>query len=247
VVYCLEAVDNGGQVRNLFISPDARFHMEYRAELLGGVTVITGPAYALERVAWPEALYLPAGSVPGVSPVEFTAVPYFANANREPSEMMVWMAETASQAGPVSPPTVASRAKPSASHCWQNDTVAALNDQTEPASSDDKSIPRFTWWDHRGTREWVQYDFAAPTLVSSVEVYWWDERRIGAHCRVPQSWRVLYLDNGDWREAVHRSPYAAELDRYNRVELEPVKTTALRIEVQLQEGWSGGILEWRVE
>src|SRR5262249_51952200 len=154
---------------------------------LGSVVVIKGKAFGVHRVKWPDALYLPSASVPGVATLEFTAIPYYANTNRRPGEMMVWMAETATRAKPLSPPTPASRATPSASHSWQRDTVSALNDQIEPTSSDDTGIPRFTWWDHRGTKEWVQYDFNDLEKVSTVEVYWWDERRIKAHCRVPQS------------------------------------------------------------
>lgn len=43
-----------------------------------------------------------------------------------------------------------------------------------------------TWWDHRGSAEWVQYDFAAPKKISSAEVYWFDDAGEG-QCRVPQS------------------------------------------------------------
>jgi hypothetical protein len=161
--------------------------------------------------------------------------------------MMVWIAETANQAQPLPPPTPASRAIPSASHCWQNDKVSALNDQVDPTASDDTRIPRFTWWDHRGTKEWVQYDFGHPEKVSAVEVYWWDERRIKAHCRVPQSWRLLYQTGGEWKPVVGASAYTTEMDRFNRVTFDTVNTMALRIEVQLQPEWSGGLLEWRVE
>jgi hypothetical protein len=37
------------------------------------------------------------------------------------------------------------------------------------------------------------------------------------------------------------------MDQYNRVTFEPITTSALRIEAQLQPNWSGGILEWQVE
>jgi hypothetical protein len=37
------------------------------------------------------------------------------------------------------------------------------------------------------------------------------------------------------------------MDHFNRVAFAPVETKALRLEVQLQPGWSGGILEWKVE
>jgi hypothetical protein len=247
LVYCLEATDNGGRVRNLVIPREAPLGAEHRADLLGGVTVIKGPALALDRIDWPDTLYLPCARVPGVTPVQFTAIPYFANANRQPAEMMVWMAETASKAIPLPLPTPASRATPSASRCWQNDSVSALNDQVEPKASDDKTIPRFTWWDHRGTKEWVQYDFERPEKVSAVEVYWWDERRIGAHCRVPQAWRLLYQSGGEWKPVSGAGPYATEMDRFNRVTFDPVETKALRLDVELQPEWSGGILEWKVE
>ena len=247
LVYCLEAVDNDGQVRNLVIGPDAPRMAKHQANLLGGVTVITGRAMALRRAAWPEQLYLAAGSVPGTTPVDFTAIPYFANANRQPGDMRVWMAETASQAEPLPSPTIASKARPTASHCWQGDTLAALNDQVEPAASDDAKIPRFTWWDHRGTTEWVQYDLDRVTRVSAVEVYWWDERRIRAHCRVPQSWRVLYRAGDTWKPVAGASGFGTEMDRFNRVTFDGVETNAIRLEVQLQPGWSGGILELRID
>lgn len=247
LVFCLEAADNGGHVRNLVIPPEAELSAQHRAGLLGGVTVIKGRALAFQRTAWPESLYLPCSLVPGETTVEFTAIPYFANANRQPGEMEVWIAETAQQAAPLPSPTVASRATPSASHCWQSDTLSALNDQIEPAASDDTKVSRFTWWDHRGTKEWVQYDFDQPTKVSAVEVYWWDERRINAHCRVPQSWRLLYKDGSEWKAVPPTNDFGTKMDQYNRVIFPPITTRALRIEAQLQPEWSGGILEWRVE
>jgi DUF1680 family protein len=228
LVYCLEAVDNGGNVRNLVIPPEAQLNAQHRADLLGGVTVITGQAMALQRVTWPDQLYLPSASVPGVTHVPFTAIPYFANANRQPGEMQVWVAETPQQANPLPKPTLASRARPSASHCGPSDAVSALNDQVEP------------------TKEWVQYDFDQPTQVSATEVYWWDERRINAHCRVPQSWRLLYQSGDTW-EPVRSAAAGVEMDRFNRVVFDRVETQALRLEVQLAPDWSGGILEWRVE
>ena len=80
-----------------------------------------------------------------------------------------------------------------------------------------------------------------------MEVYWWDERRIKANCRVPQSWRLLYKDGAEWRPVSGASEYGSQMDRFNRVTFDAVETRALRLEVQLQPGWSGGILEWRVE
>ena len=247
LVYCLEAGDNGGHVQNLVIPPDARLGTQSRPELLGGVMVIHGQAQALSRAEWPDALYLSAKGIPGVSNVEFTAIPYFANANRKPGEMMVWMAESAERAKPLPPATTASGAVPSASHCWPKDTLEALNDQIDPAASDDTKIPRFTWWDHRGTKEWVEYNFERPERISATEVYWWDERRIKAHCRVPKSWRILYRSGNEWKPVSGASEYTTSMDRFNRVIFDSVETSAMRLEVTLQPQWSGGILEWRIQ
>ena len=41
-------------------------------------------------------------------------------------------------------------------------------------------------------------------------------------------------------------PYGVAKNEYNSLTFQPVTTDALRIAVQLQEGFSGGILEWRV-
>ncbi|MFZ1933523.1 MAG: hypothetical protein WAU84_07245, partial [Thermoguttaceae bacterium] len=77
--------------------------------------------------------------------VEFVAVPYYANCNRGPAEMLVRLPEAAARAQPRPAATIAGQARPSASHCWRNDNVAALNDQVEPAASHDTTIPRLTW------------------------------------------------------------------------------------------------------
>jgi hypothetical protein len=133
-----------------------------------------------------------------------------------------------------------------ASHCFENDTVEAFGDGLEPANSNDQTIPRFTWWDHRGTHEWVQYDLGKPKKVSSVSVYWFDDTGTG-HCRVPQSWKVLYRDGELWKEVVNAKADAIAKDKFNRMSFDAVETTGLRLEVQLRPDFSGGILEWKVE
>ncbi len=136
----------------------------------------------------------------------------------------------------------------SASHCHDGDTLEALVDGLEPSSSNDHSIPRFTWWDHRGGVEWVCRDFRKPTKISSVEVYWFDDTGAG-QCRVPAKWRVLYRQGERWfpvfdvpSKWVEEAPAP---NKYNRCTFQPVEATALKIEVELQPGFSGGILEWK--
>lgn len=230
VVYCLESPDNGGSVRDLFLPDDAPISVEERPEMLGGVTVLR--AQGRRR------------TIGGDAPATITAIPYYANANRGPVEMQVWLPNTADHAAA---PSLASLATPSASHCFNLDTVAAMNDGGPVKNSNDHDRPRFTWWDHRGTAEWAQYEFAAPTKVSSVEVYWWEDVPANGHCRAPRSWRLLYrAADGSWKPVEGNPEFGTKLDAFNVAALVPVETTALRIEAQLQPDASAGILQWRV-
>jgi len=65
-------------------------------------------------------------------------------------------------------------------------------------------------------------------------------------CRVPKSWQLQYRDGETWRPVPTDDVYGVAKDRYNRVAFPPLTTDGLRIEVQLQPEFSGGILEWRV-
>lgn len=135
--------------------------------------------------------------------------------------------------------------KATVSHCWPHDTLAALKDQRVPQSSNDQSIPRFTWWDHKGTREWVQYEFDQPRNVSAIEVYWFDDTP-GGGCALPDSWRVLFREGSEWKPVPDAKAAPLARDRFNRVAFTPITTACLRIEVQLKPAFSAGILEWRI-
>lgn len=146
-----------------------------------------------------------------------------------------------------------------ASH--EHDDIAALSDGREPKHSGDHDIPRFTWWPRRGTSEWVTYEFEKPTDVSEVNIYWFDDEGRG-FCRVPKAWRLSYRADGKWKpvepavgdgaaagaggaassDGAQAAPVAK--DAFNRLTFKPVRTTELRLDVELRDGYSGGILEW---
>jgi hypothetical protein len=134
---------------------------------------------------------------------------------------------------------------PSASWTNSTDTVLAMNDALEPASSFDTTIPRFTWWNHLGSAEWVCATFNGLSRVSQVSVYWYDDTGVG-QCRVPQSWYVQYLAGTNWVSVSGATAYGVARNQFNTVQFNPVQTTAVRLCVQLQSGFSGGILEWQV-
>jgi hypothetical protein len=126
------------------------------------------------------------------------------------------------------------------------DEISALCDGISPSASNDHSIPRFTWWDRRGSYEWVQYDFKAPRQVSSCSVYWFDDTGTG-QCRAPRSWRLLYKSGDDWKTVENASGYPTKKDQFNEVTFTPVETDGLRLSVWLAPDVSGGILEWKVQ
>jgi hypothetical protein len=131
------------------------------------------------------------------------------------------------------------------SFCHPSDSAEACFDGQLPKRSNDNAIPRMTWWDHKSTVEWVERTFDKPTKFSAAEVYWFDDTGKGG-CRVPQSWRLLYKDGDQWKPIAATTDYGVKRDQFNRVTFTPVTTTALRLEVQLQPKFSGGILEWRM-
>jgi hypothetical protein len=134
----------------------------------------------------------------------------------------------------------------SASHCWGSDTVLALSDKSLPKSSNDQSIPRFTWWPRKGTTEWVQYNFDKQQKISSTDVYFFDDTS-GGGCRVPKSWKLLYKNGDQWKQIPNGGSYGVEKDQFNKVSFDPINTQSLRIEVQLRPDFSAGILEWRTD
>lgn len=81
IVYCVEGVDHGGTALNLVLSDDSVLQPEFSASLLGGVTVLRGPALAAEGA--------------GARRVTLTAIPYAVWDNRGWTEMKVWLSREA--------------------------------------------------------------------------------------------------------------------------------------------------------
>jgi DUF1680 family protein len=236
LVFCLEWPDNkDGHVLNMVLPDDSPLREEFRSDLLNGVEVIRGRGTPVRRT-------LDGSVVPGEQQ-ELVAIPYYAWAHRGKGEMTVWAAREAASARPLPAPTIAFMSKVTASGDVRAD---AVNDQFEPTSSIDHTIPFMHWWPRKGTQEWVQYDFQKPEKVSAVEVYWFDDTGLG-ECRIPKSWRVLYKEGEEWKPVQTQGPYGIEKDRYNRVTFAPVATGALKLEIQLVPDYSAGLFEWKVE
>lgn len=236
MVFCLEGVDNrDGRVDNLIVPDGAPLGTEFRSDLLGGVQVIKGTALPAKRTL--------AGDVVAGEKQEFTAIPYFAWANRDRCEMTVWPAREKEYARALPAPTPAFLSKATASG-GRNPEV--IKYQMKPESSLDPACPYMHWWPKKGSTEWVQYDFADTTTVGKAEVYWFDDTGSG-ECRIPVAWRILYKDGDQWKPVENPTSYDVRKDQFNTVSFKPVKTSALRLEVDLPKDFSAGIYTWNVE
>ncbi len=235
LVYCAEWPDNQGFVSNLVLPDEVELQVEHRADLFDGVSVIKGQTRALHQGKQEKETI--------TQQQEFIAIPYYAWAHRGQGEMSVWLPREESLARALPKPSIASTSKVSVS---QDKNGTPINDQWEPRDSNDHAHPYLHWWPTRGTEEWVQYDFEKPETVSVVEVYWFDDTGRG-QCRVPVSWKALYKKGTDWIEVENTEPYGVKKDMFNRVSFKPVRTSALRLEIQLPEKFSAGIHEWKVK
>jgi uncharacterized protein len=281
IVFCSEGLDNAGNVFNLVVPSATKLDFSYRPDLLGGVGTIHGPVQSWNRSK--ESANV------GSREVSLTAIPYYAFGNREGTDMAVWLASDSRRTllspevtlasssiatsscgeGSVAdnypghnPPAVAKRMYPLSQD--GSGHISAIYDQAEPIGSEDGSAAFLRLRPQSGSHAWVQYDFPKPAKVSSVSVYWKDDKQF---CVVPSSWRLTYKENDQWHPVSGAGQFKTEKDRYNTTEFTPVETSGLRLEIELQAKtykkgkigppdanyleqdlvwYEGGIIEWKV-
>jgi len=88
LVYCLEAQDQAAPLHRLRLPRGADLTATFRADLLGGVAVVTAQGAALQN---PAALYQT--EPPTEQPSPLMALPYYAWCNRGANPMQVWVRE----------------------------------------------------------------------------------------------------------------------------------------------------------
>ncbi len=89
LVYCLEEVDNKMPLNRIYIDAKAEFKSEFRSDIFGGATVITGKARAKMIDDWGIELYREKPAE--WCDMDITAIPYYLWDNRDPGEMLVWL------------------------------------------------------------------------------------------------------------------------------------------------------------
>jgi DUF1680 family protein len=246
IIYCAEAADNTGSVLTVAIDSTTKFSGSFNPDLLNGVYSLTGTVSQYNQIPKQAKPGLSATGNAGLASetTRLTLIPYFSWANRTPGEMAVWFATAPNFITRFpSPPGLEAQAHGSASYAYDN-SVPYLNDGIDPVNSADRSNNAFRMHPHKGTNEWVAYEFDQPHRVSSVKVYWLED---GSYV-LPLSWRLSYQkSDGSWVPVNNYSPFSIDKDQYNDVAFAPVTTKGLRIDMQLSDKAPGGIIEWKVE
>jgi len=241
IVYCFEQVDNEVPVLQIKLAKEPQFQEEFRQDLLGGVVVI---------------------KCKNADGRTLTAIPYYAWDHRKPGAMAVWVKQDGLskknppatdeqlyrelKADDLTAATDEAEPEVSASFCYPNDSADAVIDGIEPKNSIDHDIPRLTFWDHKGTPEWVEIDFGKEQNISQFSIYWFDDTGRGG-CKVPKSWTLSHRDGNAWKPIKTSDTFGVERDKYNTIHFDAIKTSALRIDIQLEKDASGGILEVKVK
>jgi len=221
-------------LRNVVLPVGAEAKIQQSAD---GVPEILMQTQIADRHASPLILYHAAPQKP---PFALHMRPYFLWANRGKASMAVWFRESAH---PLH--TWSGLVSVSASYVWHTDSSDAAWDGVEPASSSDQSIPRLTFWPHKGTEEWIEV-LVQQRMVRSVSIYWFDDTGKGG-CRVPAEWSVDVNDeNAALVPARGDVPASGVKDMWDTRTISPVRTDCVRIRIKQREGFSSGVLEIKV-
>lgn len=133
-------------------------------------------------------------------------------------------------------------AKPSTSYVSGDTMPTALNDNYDPRSSRDNRRGSYGNWPRRDT-QWVQYDWSQPISTSRIDVYWWDDRQ---GVRLPKAARLSYWDGNAFVAVANASGLGVAGNQYNTTTFDEVQTAKLRLEIDANDTYSTGILEWKV-
>ncbi|MEN0036826.1 MAG: DUF6055 domain-containing protein [Cellvibrio sp.] len=120
---------------------------------------------------------------------------------------------------------------------WE--TLAAVNDNSTPANSNDKSKGAYGNWNNPNSYQWVEYQWNNPVTISSSEIYWFDD---AGGVLTPTTAVLEYFNGSSWI-AIGNVPVV--INRFNTLTVPSVTTNRVRVRM-INTQQSTGILEWRV-
>ncbi|AJQ92948.1 DUF6055 domain-containing protein [Gynuella sunshinyii] len=134
---------------------------------------------------------------------------------------------------------IALQATATTSYVSSWETLSAVNDNSIPAHSNDKSNGAYGNWNNPNSIQWVQYDWNQNYSLTSTEVYWFDDN---GGVLVPTTAYLQYWNGNGWITA---GDIPLEKDTFNTLSLDGIVTNRVRVSM-LNTYESTGMLEWRV-
>lgn len=130
---------------------------------------------------------------------------------------------------------------------WEN--VSGVNNENfNPKKSNQGNGQGWGNWGCEGgagSTHWISYTWTEPVNIYKNDIYWYDD---GGGTRVPSSIKMQYKDEaGEWKDVVMLTDFenAKALNQYNTIEMEPIITKELRINMTLSAAGTG-IYRWKV-
>ncbi|MBO7539440.1 MAG: glycoside hydrolase family 127 protein [Prevotella sp.] len=235
LVYCAEHPDNKFDIMGVLINQEPKF--TFGKGEIAGIPIQT-------LITDAQTLNFNKQGRLETQDQTLTLIPYYAWCHRGSGKMRVWLPQDLNATNPSQPATLASESKVSSGS--KVPALSSINDRLVPKDENDRSVPYTHWWPKQGTTEWLGYEFPQQSTVQSCTVYWFDDGPWGG-CRVPKSWRILYLDaQGQWQPVSGADRYPTDKGAACTVNFDPVSTKALRLEVVLPDDNSAGLFEWSV-
>jgi len=235
LVYCAEWADfDEKDILSLYVKPGEDLSAQVEPELLGGIVTLNGKGYGTQETE--------DGTIHSY-PRDFKAIPYYAWAHRGKGQMMVWIPSGEESTKPKPAPTIANTSRVEAS--YETSGLYGINDGILPKNSRDETGIFYHWWPEKGTTHRIIYNFKKPEIIYSTGVYWFVDIPDGG-CGLPEAWKIYYKSGNNWLPVKSGEEYGPEKDQMNTIAFEPVKTSALKLEVILSEKYSAGIHEWKI-
>lgn len=120
---------------------------------------------------------------------------------------------------------------------WE--TIRAVNDNSSPANSNDKSAGAYGNWNNPNSIQWVQYDWPQNYNLSSTQIYWFDDN---GGVLTPTRAYLEYWNGSAW---VNAGNVPLAKNAFNSLALNGVVTNRVRVSM-LNTQQSTGLLEWRI-
>lgn len=232
LVYCAEAVDNASAPASYVISPTEENAVIRKGEgLMKDIDFITVSAHSIQNHG----------------DTKLTLVPYYAWNNRTDGAMIVWLAATDEVAHAAMPSMPDYIADITATYTCDIDDVNPIITNKFPSSSHDTSMLRWTSWPRKGEKQSIELKLTHPVGLESLAVYWYDD---GGDVRMPEAWKVEYLQDGAWHEfpVYVTDEYRMLKDQYNMIHPgRDIMPEALRINITPRQDASAGILGIQLE